>query len=126
MTLENYISEAVSHGMKHSYIPMLDELDDQTTMDEFIGLLEELKYKYIPVTAELRKMHNRKVYKIRIIPHDPSIRVLVKNSNSKDEEYFRVRFDSVTKVFKYAESICWKAKTLSTKKDIRDLIEYMK
>ena len=41
-------------------------------------------------------------------------------------EYFRVRFDSVTKVFKYAESICWKAKVVAAKKDIIDLIEYLK
>ena len=84
MTLENYISEAVSHGRKHSYIPIPDELDELTTMDEFIGLLEELKYKHIPEDEELRKINNRKVYKIRIMPHNPAIRVLVKNSNSKD------------------------------------------
>ena len=125
MTLENYISEAVSHGRKHSYIPMLDELDDQVTLDEFTGLLDSLGFEKLSDSDDFMKERGRKVYKISPVMR-PTMRVLVKNRNDNNREYLRVRFDYQTKKFRYVQTVSLDSKIGTNKTDIENLIEYLK
>lgn len=125
MTLENYISEAVSHGRNHSYIPLLDELDDQVTLDEFTGLLDSLGFEKLSDSDDFMKERGRKVYKISPVMR-PTMRVLVKNRSNNNREYLRVRFDYQTKKFRYVQTVSWDSKIGTNKTDIENLIEYLK
>lgn len=124
MNLKDYIEEAISSG-KHKFTRSISKLDKNIGPKEFVELLEEMGYQ--PEEGPFSFFECGEYDRYRIVEMNNTKRVLIKNTQKQEGEYYRVVFrNNKIDVVKRVYAIDVKGEETSVEeKDIRDLIDYI-
>lgn len=128
MTLEKYITEAISSGRRrHS---KLDYLDMHISSDELIEILEELGYINVKSdrTLDELSLFDQGPDRYRVVKPNGGTRVNIKSSNAL-YDYMSVCFDGVgdkeTLEIIYLFTIDTSGNSMSSRSDIKYLEKYI-